>query len=130
VYLCARDTKDKYILGTMFILFSCCIWHCFVSVIYKNTLVSGVTSHNSSVTTAAPKAFTTGTYTLYSTKALNVTAATAATTTLSPASAPTVLSDYIALGVFLTVYMMFNLVFLMLIVCEVNTLLSITSMML
>lgn len=117
--------QDKYILGSMFILFGCCVWHSIVGA-----LINRLTPIVGPATTIEPNwssgiTHTTGNYTtklaraIYTTAVTSTTISPPSTTTIPPPTPTAQLADYIALAIFLTIYMVFHLVFAVLIFCEV-----------
>lgn len=122
--------QDKYILGSMFILFSCCVWHGVVgAIINRVTADTGNAATVAPVSTRVIEKLTTVNETFHTTRTIRVTSMAVTTalasTTTKPSSSNSVtpeaqLADYIALGIFLTVYMVFHLVFGVLIFCAVS----------
>jgi hypothetical protein len=123
--------QDKYILGSMFILFSCCIWHGVVGAIINRVTAATAVSQTTVTPLSTPvtEKLTTNNESFYTTRIKHVTSMSITTgsalvavkasssTKVTPEAQ---LADYIALGIFLTVYMVFHLVFGVLIFCAVS----------
>jgi hypothetical protein len=123
----------------MFILFSCCIWHAIVSSVNNRVTaaVAGETT-NSLLSTLVTEKFTTANMTRHTTRMIHTTSVTStaglALSTAKPSSTSMVtqqaqLADYIALGIFLTIYMVFHLIFGVLIFCVVTKLFNYSNIL-
>lgn len=123
---------DKYILGSMIILCSVCVWHAIAGAVVcpytasPNTTISTTTTSTTTTTTAAAALNVNATATT-TTAATTTTSATATTPKGSVvisctrakcnASSTAIFIDYIALGVLASTYVGFHLVFVVLINC-------------
>jgi hypothetical protein len=107
---------DKYILAMMVLLNGVCVWHAVVSVInsyvYKTSIPAVVSTTTTTTTTMMTTVSVTG--------CANQTTA-AATTTAPSTSVPIteegLKADYIALGIFISLFIALHLVFVFMIAC-------------